>query len=264
MNIIMVGAGNVAWHLAQALENAGHYINEVYSRDSKNAKHLVSKLYDSQVAPDLDFSESVADLIILATADNALADVMAKIVFPENCTVVHASGTQSLDKLRHLVNAHSDIYVATGVFYPLQTFNKEIQIGYENVPFCIEAEDQKTEELLVELAYNLSNTVYLVSSEERQVLHIAAVFACNFTNHLLGLAKQILEQENLEFELLKPLIQETIRKALESSDPESVQTGPAVRNDTQIIHKHLEYLKDSPQLAQIYEVMTESIVSNYG
>ena len=263
MNIIIVGAGNVASHLAQALKNAGHYINEVYSRDSKNAKRLVSKLYDSQVAPDLDFSESVADLIILAIADNALSDVMSKIIFPENCTVVHTSGTQSLDKLRHLVNTHSDVYVATGVFYPLQTFSKDIQISFENVPICIEAEDQKTEELLVEMAYNLSNTVYLVSSEERQVLHVAAVFACNFTNHLLELSKQIVEREGLEFDLLKPLIQETIRKALEDSDPASVQTGPAIRNDTQTINKHLEYLNDLPQLAQVYEVMTESIKKGY-
>lgn len=261
MQIIIVGAGNVAWHLAQALENAGHYINEVYSRDSNNAKNLVAKLYEAQVAPDLDFSNSKADLIILAVADNALKDVMSQIVFPENCVVVHTSGTQSLDKLRQLANTYSDIYVATGVFYPLQTFSKEVEITFKNVPLCIEASDEKTKELLVELAYDLSNTVYLVSSEERLILHIAAVFACNFSNHLMAISKQILEKENLEFELLKPLIQETIRKALESPDPALVQTGPASRNDTQSIHQHLEYLEDMPQLAQVYEVLTESIIN---
>ncbi|MFN8345917.1 MAG: Rossmann-like and DUF2520 domain-containing protein [Spirosomataceae bacterium] len=259
MRISFVGAGNAAWHLAQALEHAGHHILEVFSRDTRNARRLVNKLYDTQVAPDLDFAESTAELIVLAVADDALHDVVSRLVLPENCTVVHTSGTKTLEELRHLIEIYSDIPAETGVFYPLQTFSREVPISFTDVPICIEASAPKIEQLLIQLAQDISNVVYLMNSEERQIVHVSAVFACNFTNHLLTVAKRILDAEHLEFDLLKPLIRETIRKALEAPDPAVVQTGPARRGDVQIIEKHLDYLERFPAWQGMYEAMSESI-----
>jgi predicted short-subunit dehydrogenase-like oxidoreductase (DUF2520 family) len=260
MQISFVGSGNVAWHLAPALEVAGHQIVEVYSRDTRNARRLVSKLYDTQVAPDLDFAESEAQLIILAISDDAIEEVVSKMVFPENCILVHTSGTKSLDLLQKAVAIYSDVPVKTGVFYPLQTFSKETAIVFDNIPLCIESADFDTQQKLVALAHDISNVVYLVDSEERKVLHIAAVFACNFTNHLLAISKQILDKEDLDFNLLKPLIQETIRKALAANDPVSVQTGPARRNDQKTLDKHEDYLQTSPSWQHLYRILSESII----
>lgn len=259
MRISFVGAGNVAWHMAQALEHAGHHIVEVYSRDSRNARRLVNKLYDTHIAPDLDFAESTAELLILAVADDALPEVVSRLVLPENCIVVHTSGTQSLDDLKHLIHIYSDVPAQVGVFYPLQTFSREVAINMNQVPMCVEAVEPKTEQILIQLAQDISSIVYLVSSEERRILHVAAVFACNFTNHLLGISKKILDADHLEFELLKPLIRETIRKALEAPDPSVVQTGPAQRGDENTIERHLDFLEKYPAWQGLYEILTESI-----
>jgi len=259
MRISFVGAGNVAWHLSQALEQAGHHIVEVYSRDARNARRLVNKLYDTQIAPDLDFSENPAELIILAMPDDALFHVCSNIILPDNCTVVHTSGTKTLTELDSLISIYGDFPAKTGVFYPLQTFSKDVPIDFSDVPLCIEATDSPTEQLLIGLAQDISNVVYLMNSDERKILHVAAVFACNFTNHLLAISERLLSVENLEFSLLKPLIQETIRKALEASNPAIVQTGPARRGDRQTMEKHLEYLDKYPQWQGLYEVLSESI-----
>lgn len=259
MNISFIGAGNVGWHLAQALEQAGHHIVEVYSRDIANTRKLVNKLYDTQVATHLDFSESATELIILTIPDDALSAVVSELVLPENCIVVHTSGIQSLQKLTQLIETYSDVPAHTGVFYPLQTFSKNVPIDFTEVPLCIEAADNYTEKKLIDLANDISRVIYLVSSEERQILHIGAVFACNFTNHLLAISKRILDKERLEFNLLKPLICETIRKALEATDPAQVQTGPARRGDSQTIEKHLGYLSQYPAWEGLYETLTESI-----
>ncbi|AEI49839.1 Rossmann-like and DUF2520 domain-containing protein [Runella slithyformis] len=260
MRISFVGAGNVAWHLAQALEHAGHHIVEVYSRDTRNARRLINKLYDTTVALHPDFAESSAELIILAVSDDALDDVMQRLVLPEECILVHTSGTKTLEELTRLVDIYSDVPAHTGVFYPLQTFSRDVPIELTEVPLCIEASDASTESTLIKLAQDLSNVVYLMNSEERAVMHIAAVFACNFTNHLFSISKRILDAEHLEFDLLKPLIRETVRKAMEAPDPTMVQTGPARRGDRQILERHLDYLERYPAWQGLYETLSESIM----
>lgn len=259
MKISLIGSGNVAWHLAPALEDVGHQIVEVYSRNKKNAQKIAQKLYDAKINIDLDFDDSVAQLFILAIADDAIEEVIKQIILPENCLLVHTSGSKSLEWFDNLVKIHHDLPIKTGVFYPLMTFSKTKIIDFKNVPFCIEAIEETSKKNLVKIAQQLSKIVYSVSSEERKTLHLSAVFACNFTNHLLALSQKILEEKGLGFELLKPLIEETITKALLAKHPADVQTGPAIRGDESTIKQHLSQLKGSPDLQKVYKTMTESI-----
>lgn len=259
MKISMIGAGNVAWHLSIGLEDHHHQVCEVFSRQLSKAQALTSMLYQAEAKTDLDFSESEAEIFIMAVADDAIAEVCSMLVLPENAILVHTSGTKSLDDLQALISAYHDLPISCGVFYPLMTFSRQKKIQLKDVPFCIESDNEEAEQKLVKLAQSVSRTVYLVSSQERRVLHIAAVFACNFTNHLLALSKEITDAEDLEFNLLKPLIRETFQKALAAEHPADVQTGPAVRKDKSTINKHLVYLKDHKDMFEIYEVLSESI-----
>ena len=263
MKISVIGSGNLAWHLSQALENSGHFLLEIHSRDPANARHLVSRLYDAAVMPDLDFSESDADIIFLAVPDDAIADVLSKIVLPENVILVHTSGNTSLDELNRLVDVYSDVPVQTGVFYPLQTFSKTRVVNFGEIPICVESLDQTTESTLTELAKTLSEVVYLVSSQERKILHLAAVFACNFTNNLLSQSKSILDFANLDFTMLHPLIRETCQKALSADDPKLVQTGPAIRRDSTTMQNQQVYLSENhPHLLSIYQKLSQSVIES--
>ncbi len=260
MKISFIGAGNVAWHLSQAFEAAGHIICEIYSRDTQHARQLTALLYDAVIQPDLNFSESVADVILIAASDDALESIMERVVLPEGVILANTSGSCSLAELQRLVDVHSDVAVRPSVLYPLQTFTKEVALDYAEIPFCVEATDEDTEAELVKLAQTISETVQLGDSEERRNLHIAAVFACNFTNHLFSIAHDLLAHEQLDFELLKPLIRETTHKALHTNDPATVQTGPARRADWAMTARHLEYLqKINHEWASIYRLMTEDI-----
>ncbi|GAA4467970.1 F420-dependent NADP oxidoreductase [Nibrella saemangeumensis] len=265
MEISFIGAGNLAWHLAPALENAGHHINEVYSRQAQGARQLVGILYDAHTQPDLNFADSASQLFILAVPDDAIDEVCAQIVLPENAILVHTSGSKPLSLLQQLLGVYSDVPVRTGVFYALQTFSKgQPLLDFEQIPLCIEASDRDTEAQLVHLGQELSTIVYLVNSQERKVLHLAAVFACNFSNHLLALAKDLTDAENLEFDLLKPLIAETFRKAMNAKHPAEVQTGPARRGDQTIMQMHTEYLAaHQPQWLPVYQPLSESIAQRY-
>ncbi len=264
MNISIIGTGNLAWHLSQALEKAGYRIAEVYGRDVSKAIQLAGLLYSCEVKTDLDFSGSVSRLFIIAVSDDAVTGVCARMLLPENSVVVHTSGTRTLEEIEQTFHIHHDLPVSCGVFYPLMTFSRNRRIGFDHVPLCIEAADEKSEALLVKTARALSDAVYLISSEERKVLHVAAVFACNFTNHLWGLAKEILESEELEFDILKPLITETFNKAILAKHPADVQTGPAVRGDQSIIKRHLEYLSDDEDLTRVYQALSDSIRDWHG
>jgi predicted short-subunit dehydrogenase-like oxidoreductase (DUF2520 family) len=265
MEISFIGAGNLAWHLAPALENAGHHINEVYSRQLQHSRQLVSNLYDARTHSDLNFADSPSKLFVLAVPDDALDSVCSRLVLPENATLVHTSGNKSLSVLQNWMTIYSDIPVQTGVFYGLQTFTRgQSFMDFGEIPLCIEASDKLTEDALVKLGQELSDIVYLLTSSERQTLHLAAVFACNFTNHLLSIAHDLSTTDGLEFELLQPIIRETIRKGLAANNPADVQTGPARRGDLTTIESHLSQLSSQPQLAEIYQIMTQSIRHQYG
>lgn len=253
----MIGAGNVAWHLSKAFENAGHGIAEVYSRNRQHANSLTERLYDATPVNHLNLSKSSAELFLLTIPDDAYREVVQHLILPENAILAHTSGSHSLSILQGPTHLQGNF--RTGVFYPLQSFNKGVPVEVEEIPLCIEASDRATEVALTNIARDISQTVYLVTSEERRVLHIAAVLASNFTNHLWALTKDLVDKNALEFDLLKPLIRETLRKALDAPHPALVQTGPAIRKDQEVIRNHLSYLQSDPRVHKVYEILSESI-----
>lgn len=253
--ISIIGAGRVTWHLAPALENAGHTIQEVYSRRHAEAKKLTRRLYHAKVLDEPDFSDSSSDIFIIAVADDAISTVASRLILPAHePVVVHTSGSQPLEALAGANTPY------TGVFYPLQTFTKNKDVDFSQVPICLESEDSDVLKMLTKVAKSISPKVKLINSRERAVLHIAAVFACNFANHLLQMAETLLESQHMDLSLLKPLITETINNSL-SLGPQQAQTGPAVRGDLVTLEKHMGFLKDFDQdYADIYKAITQHII----
>ncbi len=263
MKIALIGAGNVAHHLAVELEGAGHDIITIYSRKLPNAEALSDRLSIAVATNELNFAESEAELFVLTTSDDALEKIIPQIVWPEEALVVHTAGAKSLAVLQNLLQVHSDVPLRTGVLYPLQSINKKIPLNWKEVPICIEGADEEIEHQLIEIARTISDEVYLVNSEERLQLHLAAVLANNFPNHLWALTKDLLAEHNLDFELMKPILKETLRKALDADHPAEVQTGPARRGDQTTMARHLQLLEDQPELARIYQTISESIMRWY-
>lgn len=253
MNVSIVGAGNVAWHLAKAFEKADVAISEVYARDIRQSLALTETLYSTVAVNSLDFSKSPATVFFVCVSDDAISSVLAQLIVPSGSVIVHTSGAKPLLVLEEKEN------VNFGVFYPMQTFTKGIELDFDTIPILIEADKDKTYSILASLAKSLSRKVVRVSSQQRLVYHVSAVFSCNFVNHMWALSKEILESEALDFELLKPLIVETAQKMLEANHPAEVQTGPAVRNDRQTLARHLDFLKDDEDLASVYSILSESI-----
>lgn len=255
MRISIIGAGKVAWQLAQALENAGHCIEEIWSRNPANAAALVDHLYDARVQEGLDFSHSQARVFLLALKDSAVGEVAAQLMLPAGAVVAHTSGSLPMSVLAPACEQY-------GVFYPLQTFSKGRKLSFEELPFCLEAVDKKTFSQLKKLASSLSRRVYQIGAAEREKLHLAAVFACNFTNHLFRISEDILKAQDLDPQILHPLIAETVEKSLEIG-AESSQTGPAVRQDREVMAFHLEQLEEQPEWAELYYLLSQDIIRGH-
>ena len=251
--ITIIGTGNVAWHLAPALENAGYVINEIYGRTEDKALQLSENLYNPLVVDSLDFSTSTSSLFIIAVSDNAIESVATEIVLPDEAMVIHTSGTVPMS----ILNLTALDYI--GVFYPLQTFSKERKLSLDKVPFLIEANDEDGLEILKRIASYISSNVKCVNSEERSKIHLAAVFVNNFTNHMLAIAGDLMDRNELDFNLLEPLIRETIDKALDQK-PLNSQTGPAIREDQNTMERHLEELSFNSDYQQLYKLISESIL----
>jgi predicted short-subunit dehydrogenase-like oxidoreductase (DUF2520 family) len=251
----LIGSGNLAWHLAPALENAGYPVREVHSQNPKHAAALVGRLYEAHVNISLDFSASASKIFIIAVSDDAIQEVAQKIMLPDDAIVVHTSGSQPLSILDDAGSQNM------GVFYPLQTFSKTKKVDFKSTPIFVESESSDVEKVLTKMAKAISGNVKRINSEERKALHIAAVFASNFSNHMLTIAKEIAKQNDLDFNVLKPLIAETLNKSLEIG-PEKSQTGPAVRGDFEILERHMEFLKETPELAEIYKIVSQHIIDS--
>jgi len=249
MKIVLLGSGNVATHLAKALKAKGENVAQVYSPNLVHAKLLADGIAAEAVS-DLNAVKTDADLYIISVKDDAIGSI-AEALKGVSGLVVHTSGTTDIKVL-------SDQVKDSGVFYPLQTFSKSKDVDFDRIPLCIEATDATQLEILHQLASKLSGQVYVLNGEKRKVLHLAAVFACNFPNHLYALANRVLQQNDLDFEIIRPLIAETADKVM-TNLPENVQTGPAVRADETTINKHLSMLKDMPALQEIYQILSNSI-----
>lgn len=254
--IAILGTGNVAWHLAPALEEAGHTVTEIYGRDLEKAIQLTKKLYTAEAQDSLDFSDSEAEIYILAVSDQAISELADAIILPEESILVHTSGAVAIDMLGYSSASY------TGIFYPLQTFTKDREIDFAEVPFLLESDDQETLMKLKRLANSLSPLQYVVKSKDRMALHVAAVFASNFSNHMLRLAEEIMHRKGLDYEMLKPLIIETISKSLELG-AKKAQTGPALRSDFNTLESHHQFLNYNEQVAEIYRLISQDIIDSY-
>ena len=254
--IAILGTGNVAWHLAPAMEDAGHTITEVYGRDSEKIESITKRLYTAESKEDLDFSESEAEIFILAVSDQAISDLADEVILPEDSILVHTSGSVPLEILGYSSASY------TGIFYPLQTFSKDRSIDFSEVPFLLESEDETTLQKLKKLAKSLSPLQYLIKSKDRLALHIAAVFASNFSNHMLRISEEIMARQGLDFEMMKPLIIETISKSLELG-ARGAQTGPAIRSDLNTLDVHYQFLNYNEQVAEIYRLISQDIIDSY-
>lgn len=256
MDVSFIGSGNLAWHLAPALDNAGYIVREVYSKNYKHAQALVGRLYQAELKVSTDFSTSKSKLFIIAVSDDAIRELATEIILPKDAILVHTSGSQSLSALGYAATSN------IGVFYPLQTFSKAKKVDFTSIPIFVESENADTGKILLKMAKAISKNVKQISSDDRKALHIAAVFASNFTNHMLTLSKDILEANDLDFEMVKPLIIETINKSL-SIGPENAQTGPAKRGDMEILDRHMEFLQHDETLAEIYRLISQHIINKY-
>lgn len=249
MKIVLLGSGNVATHLAQALKSKGEEIVQIYSQRLDHAQLLADRIPCESI-DNLKGIKTDADLYIIAVKDDAIESIADRLK-AVNGLVVHTSGTTDIKVLSSKVK-HA------GVLYPLQTFSKTKEVSFEEIPLCIEATNESDLSILQNLASKLSQKVHHLGGEKRKVLHLAAVFACNFTNHMYTLAHQLLQQNDLDFEIIRPLIKETADKVMISL-PDKVQTGPAVRADETTLNKHFSMLNNMPELQHIYQTLSDSI-----
>jgi predicted short-subunit dehydrogenase-like oxidoreductase (DUF2520 family) len=249
IKIVLLGAGNLAYHLTNCLlNNTAVEVVQVYNRSIKKIDYLKDKTAVTNNLAEL----KLADIYIIAVSDNSISE-LSKYINAKNKLVVHTSGCVDINEIQSDSNK--------GVFYPLQSFSKDKSVDFSEIPICIEASTKKDLELLENLAKSISNNIYNINSEQRKSLHASAVFVNNFVNHLYYLGHEICKDNNVPFEILSPLIQETAKK-IESLTPFEAQTGPAKRFDTQTIEQHLQLLSKNQQ--EIYTLLTKSIQNTYG
>lgn len=248
-SIVLLGAGNVASHLCRAINNSLDFkVIQVYNRSKKPLNHFPSTLHKTT-----SFSEiKEADLYILAVPDDVIKSFSESLPF-RNKLVVHTSGSVAMEALSGKNRK--------GVFYPLQSFTKNTEVNFSEIPICIEANKESDLTLLKQLGDSISTHVIEVSSEKREKIHLSAVIVNNFVNYLYQVGNDIMKEQSLSFDLLKPLILETANK-INSLTPAEAQTGPAKRNDKKTIEKQLHLLKESPY-KDIYQNLTNSILKKY-
>lgn len=248
-DIVLIGSGKVATHLGRALQQAGLPVTQVYSPTAKNARKLGRELQAAAVSSPSQIFD-FAELYIIAVKDDAVAQVVKNM--PDvHGLVVHTSGSVALDVI-------SSRFENAGVLYPLQTFSVRRKPDFRSIPLCIETSNKPALVLLKQVAKKLSSHVKVIDSAQRRQLHLAAVFANNFTNHFYTLAEELLQEQQLDFSLLHPLIRETAEKAI-AITPAKAQTGPALRNDKKVMQAHLDLLKKNPKLAALYQQLSAGI-----
>ena len=249
--IVLVGAGNVATHLGVAWQKAGYEIAQVYSRTSASALELADRLGVGYTTS-LEELCTDADVYVVMVKDAVLQELIPTVVKGrEDALFVHTAGSMPMS----VWGGHA---IRHGVLYPMQTFSKAREVDFSSVSFFVEANGGAELSVLKTMASALSPKVYEATSAQRTYLHMAAVFACNFANHMYALSARLLEKNGLPFDAMLPLIDETARK-VHTLHPQEAQTGPAVRRDANVMGKHMEMLADEPGIKEIYETISKSI-----
>lgn len=248
IKVVIIGGGNVAYHLTSCLLKNKHIeLIQVFNRSLDKIQYLKNKTLITNNLSEL----KEADIYIISVSDDAISKLSSSLNL-QNKLVVHTSGSVAMNELQSKSRK--------GVFYLLQTFSKEKKIDFNTIPICIEAETDKDLKLLKTLAKSISKNIYHINSEQRKGLHVGAVFVNNFVNHLYHIGYEICKENKVHFEILHPLIQETASKVVELT-PFEAQTGPAKRNDTKTIQKHIAMLPKNQQ--EIYTLLTKSISKTY-
>ena len=251
MRIVLFGTGNLAIRLGLALQSQRAEIVQVFGRTESGCSHLAGMLGCEFTVSKEKITQD-ADLFLLALTESAIPEVLSGLKIT-NQLIVHTSGSISLDSLADWSNNF-------GVFYPLQTLSAQKEVDFSTIPVCIEANTPENLQKLNDLASSISKTVCVINSVQRRQLHLSAVFVCNFVNHLYAIGEKLLQEQQLDFELLKPLIRETAEKALLFS-PGEIQTGPAVRGNLSIQQLHLQMLEPHPAWQMIYQQISQAIAS---
>ncbi len=249
MKTVIIGSGNVAEAMAKAVAESANELVAILARNRERGEMIAEMCGCRHV--EIGVELPTADLYIISISDRAVEELAKELVFPAEAIVAHTAGGVSIDALGTIKNR--------AVLYPLQTFTKGRKIEFGRIPLFLEYTNQETGEKLKAFAQTLSDSVYEADSTLRSKMHVAAVFACNFVNRMYGIGYELLSKESLPFDILKPLIEETCAKALDSKNPASVQTGPAVRNDQNTMQKHLQYIEDDDTKTEIYKLISKDI-----
>ena len=252
-NISFAGAGRVGSAICSELFKAGFKIDMVVTRNEKSGSYL-ARSCNAEWSSNLDFP-GTTDIIIVAVPDHQLHLVLDNLKCNPGALVAHTAGSYGLD-------IFPENFLNKGIIYPLQTFSTGRKVTFTDLPFFIESSDQRSAAMLENIVLSVGGKVYETDTESRKLMHLSAVFACNFTNHMLTAGKSIAVKAGFSFDILLPLINETISKAILMS-PENSQTGPAIRNDSNTMEKHMELLSFSPELKTVYRDITESIIKYY-
>ena len=248
-SIVLFGAGNLATHLFKAFLKADKFkVIQVYNHKLESLEFFKNKTKTTTNLADV----LPADIYLLALKDDVIQELAQKVIY-KKALVLHTSGATPMSVF--------DNFERFGVFYPLQTFSKNKAVDFKNIPICIEANNEQDLQLIDQLAREVSEKVYRISSDQRKSLHVAAVFVSNFVNYLYTEGQDICERNQIPFEILHPLILETASKIIDLS-PKEAQTGPATRNDLAVINSHLELLNEEQQ--KIYQILTGSIQKLHG
>jgi predicted short-subunit dehydrogenase-like oxidoreductase (DUF2520 family) len=250
LKIAIVGAGNVASFFAKKFAAAGFTIVSIHSKNLRHAESLASEVQAiaSNTLSTIGFD---FDYLFFAVSDDALKACVAEVPASNNFCWLHTSGAMSKE-------IFAEKTIRYGVFYPLQTFTKSVALSQSVFPVLIESSSEEIQQALEKLAAQMQLPFQYADSDQRKNIHLAAVFACNFSNHLFQIASEILAEQHLPFELLLPLIQETVAK-LNHLSPSAAQTGPAIRNDQAVISAHIALLKEHPQWAMVYQLLSAEI-----
>lgn len=253
MKISFIGSGNVATHLALAFHNCGYNIAQVWSRDYAHAQLLAGRV-EARPIDDLASLSHTSDIYILAISDDALFDVALDLNLGD-ALVLHTSGATSMDVLKPISSRY-------GVLWSPQTFVRDVALEYSELPFCIEGCNSDTQDDIERLIGHISNHIYYTTREQRQYLHLSAVFVNNFANALYGVAQNILGRHDIPFEVLYTLISTTTQR-VKWGDIRYQMTGPAVRDDRKTLDAHRRLLAEDPDFLQLYDEMTKIIQERF-